>query len=78
MGTEEVLTAYPIGTIVAEEEAPGHLVHVRITAALHAAAYGIGRLRGNGLQCLSYKQPSKSSQYVPHHRHQHPDGDECS
>ena len=77
-GTEEVIMAHPIGTTVAEEEAPDHHpVHVRIPAALHAAAYGIGKLRGNGLQHLSNKQPSKSPQYVPHHRHQHPDGDKC-
>ncbi len=77
--TEEVIMAHPIGTTVAEEEAPDHHpVHVRIPVALHAAAYGIGKLSRNGLQYLSYKQSSKSSQYVPHHRHQHPDGDECS
>ena len=77
-GTEEVIMAHPIGTTVAEEEAPDPRVHVRIPAALHAAAYGIGKLSGNGLQHLSNKQPSKSPQYVPHHRHQYPDGDECS
>lgn len=77
-GIEEGVTAHPIDTTVVGEERQVHLERVRTTTALHTAAYGIAELRGNGLQHLSYKQPSKRPQYVPQHCHQHSDRDECS